>query len=443
MASNVNGNVTEPFWKDLPFTDIHLSQTPDVLHQLYQGVLKHIISWCQTLLTEEELDRRIRRLPRALGLRHFKNGISALSQISGSERKNMGKILLVCIVDRMSKKAVTAVRAILDFIHLAQYRTHDDETLGYMEAALQRWRDNKDYFISVKIRDHFCIPKFHSLVHYVKMIRYFGTTDNFNTEMFERLHIEFAKKGWRASNHRDEFPQMCTWVTRLESIHSFSRYLEWLDANIAVEHRLPALRSQLCDYINGLELEHTFVANKYPSIPFDRIDVFHSFKRPRRRHTGDWVKASPQDGGRFDTVIVLDGDDAEVAGLQGTRIGRVCLVFKLPEAVKIHGVLVPYPAYWPRQPLAYVTWYTKPKLARGAADTHNLPQLSKQLDKNGKPVFSIIPLSNVRQSCMLVPDFKKTPMSVWDTDICTLDTCDHFYINNWQSLYTYRTVYLS
>ncbi|KAF8988515.1 hypothetical protein BDZ89DRAFT_1097722 [Hymenopellis radicata] len=96
MEDEVSGYVSRPFWEGLPYTDIYLSITPDVLHQLYQGVLRHLIDWCQTLLTEAELDRRIRRLPRAVGLRHFKNGISALSQISGSERKNMGKILLGC-----------------------------------------------------------------------------------------------------------------------------------------------------------------------------------------------------------------------------------------------------------------------------------------------------------------------------------------------------------
>ncbi|KIY60654.1 hypothetical protein CYLTODRAFT_460570 [Cylindrobasidium torrendii FP15055 ss-10] len=232
MAANVNGNVKQPFWADLPFTNIHMSQTPDVLHQLYQGVLRHLIDWCQQLLTKDELDARIRRLPPALGLRHFKKGISALSQISGTERKNIGKILLACVVDKLHSQAVTAVRSILDFIYLAQYRTHDLQTLGYMTTALQRWRDNKQYFIRVKCRGHFNIPKFHSLVHYVDMIKYFGTTDNFNTEMFERLHIEFAKKGWRASNHRDEFPQMTVWVTRQESVKSFAGYLVWVKDQI-------------------------------------------------------------------------------------------------------------------------------------------------------------------------------------------------------------------
>ncbi|KIY61626.1 hypothetical protein CYLTODRAFT_362601 [Cylindrobasidium torrendii FP15055 ss-10] len=144
-AKDVNGNVSKPFWENLPYTDIHLSTTPDVLHQLYQGVLRHLIAWCQELMTEAELDRRIHRLPPGLGLRHFKNGITALSQISGTERKNMGKILLGCIADILDDRAVTACRAVLDFIYLAQYSTHDDDTLQYMEDALALWHANKDY----------------------------------------------------------------------------------------------------------------------------------------------------------------------------------------------------------------------------------------------------------------------------------------------------------
>ena len=72
------------------------------------------------------------------------------------------------------------------------------------------------------------IPKFHSLQHYVEAIRFFGTTDNYNTEMFEHLHIDFAKKGWRASNKQDEFPQMTRWLSQQENIHSFNRELSWI-----------------------------------------------------------------------------------------------------------------------------------------------------------------------------------------------------------------------
>jgi Plavaka transposase len=195
MAVNVSGSVYKPFWADLPLADIHTATTPDVLHQLYQGVLKHLISWCQDLFSKEELDHHVRSLPHSFGVRHFNNGFSALSQISGTERKHMGRILLGCLVGAISKDGIKACKALLDFIYLAQYSTHDDLTLGYMEQALNEWNSSKSFFIAVGIRDDLNIPKFHSLQHYISSIRLLGTTDNYNTEMFERLHIDFAKCG--------------------------------------------------------------------------------------------------------------------------------------------------------------------------------------------------------------------------------------------------------
>lgn len=121
------------------------------------------------------------------------------------------------------------------------------------------------------------------------------------------------------------------------------------------------------------------------------------------------------------------------------------LVFKLPESYKLQRVEYPHPEHWPSHPLAYIHWYTRPVLRGNAASTHNLPQLEKAFDAAGNPIYSIIPLSNIRQSCMLIPNFKEsvTPRHVWDTDDSVLDTCTHFYVNNWLNLYTYRTVYLA
>ena len=51
------------------------------------------------------------------------------------------------------------------------------------------------------------------------------TTDNYNTEMFERLHIDFAKEGWHASNQRDEFSQMICWLSHQGKVFSFNRYV--------------------------------------------------------------------------------------------------------------------------------------------------------------------------------------------------------------------------
>ncbi|EPS93265.1 hypothetical protein FOMPIDRAFT_1082283, partial [Fomitopsis schrenkii] len=116
MMLDVSGGVKKPFWVGLPYADIHLSITPDVLHQLYQGVFKHLISWCQDLLSPEELDNRLRCLPLAHGVRHFKNSISNLSQISGKERKEMACVLLACLIGKVSQETMLTFRSLLDFI---------------------------------------------------------------------------------------------------------------------------------------------------------------------------------------------------------------------------------------------------------------------------------------------------------------------------------------
>ncbi|EGO04604.1 hypothetical protein SERLA73DRAFT_45261, partial [Serpula lacrymans var. lacrymans S7.3] len=57
------------------------------------------------------------------------------------------------------------------------------------------FHQHKDILICLGVRDHFNIPKFHSLLHYQAFITQFGTTNSYNMEMFERFYIDFAKDG--------------------------------------------------------------------------------------------------------------------------------------------------------------------------------------------------------------------------------------------------------
>ncbi|KAF8493757.1 hypothetical protein F5888DRAFT_1636505 [Russula emetica] len=59
------------------------------------------------------------------------------------------------------------------------------------------------------------------------LITLFGTTDNYNTEYTKQLHINFAKDAYRATNHRDEYPQMTLWLERHEKIQHHVKYLKW------------------------------------------------------------------------------------------------------------------------------------------------------------------------------------------------------------------------
>jgi hypothetical protein len=136
-------------------------------------------------MSPEELDEHIRLLPPAHGVQHFKNGISALSHISGSERKHMACILLGCLIGKIANPGFLTVKALLDFIYLSRYQTHDSITLGYMKDALTDFQKHKSYFIQTGVCNDLHIPKFHSLVHFIESIQLFGTMDNYNTETFE------------------------------------------------------------------------------------------------------------------------------------------------------------------------------------------------------------------------------------------------------------------
>jgi hypothetical protein len=160
----------------LPFTNVFISITPDILHQLLQGVLKNLIIWLILAFGPTEIDARCRRLPPNHHIHLFAKGISGLSRITGKEHKNMSRLLLGLILDlplpggQVSPRLVTAVCALLDFLFLAQFPSHTSSTLARLEESLARFHDNKDIFIDLGIRHHFNMPKIHSMIHYTPSI---------------------------------------------------------------------------------------------------------------------------------------------------------------------------------------------------------------------------------------------------------------------------------
>ena len=50
--------IYHPFWEKLLYTHIFHSITPNILHQLYQGVIHHLISWLKKCYSSVEIDAR-------------------------------------------------------------------------------------------------------------------------------------------------------------------------------------------------------------------------------------------------------------------------------------------------------------------------------------------------------------------------------------------------
>ncbi len=95
--------------------------------------------------------------------------------------------------------AVHFAQAMINFMILAQYYLHDEETLWYLEHALFQLNKLKNVFCHLQSEcsdtdvDHFNISKLHMMTHYVSQIQRYDSADNFNTEHNEIAHKYLIK----------------------------------------------------------------------------------------------------------------------------------------------------------------------------------------------------------------------------------------------------------
>ncbi|KAF8326774.1 hypothetical protein F5887DRAFT_899535 [Amanita rubescens] len=480
--------IYHPFWEQLPYVNIYQAIAPDVLHQLHQGMLKHLLKWLKRAYGATEIDSRCIRLPPNHQIRIFSSGITELSRVTGKEHDLMSRVLLGLIIGMQlpsqlnPARLIRVVRAFLDILFLARLPRQSCLTLQLLDHALQTFHENLSIFQDLDIRTHFNIPKLHSLRHYVSSIKLFGATDNYNSQHTERLHSNLAKDPYRASNARDELPQMTTWLERMEKIQRQDVFIHSLQhrdniqyIRIPVPSLLPWRQIRLTRHpsarhvsIEDLEtlygatnFRNTFarfvIQKRYPAVrpaqlereapcihlPFTTVSVFHRIKyrqvdqeqessiadaihiQPRRRNKkGHIIK------GRFDTALVHNGGRDQM-GIRALRVAQIRAVFSISRTAM--NLLFPQSIYVP-EIFAYVEWFSPFRPVPEA--NHKLFKVVRSLTRNNNRLTSIIPVNNIVQSIHLFPLVAGSISRAWNSQT-VLEECSSFLVNSFSDIRTY------
>ncbi|EIM87895.1 uncharacterized protein STEHIDRAFT_22047, partial [Stereum hirsutum FP-91666 SS1] len=492
--------VPHPFWENLAYSNPFVAISPDILHEILQGLIRDLVKWLRRIFGEDEIDARFRRMSPNHSLRFFKNGVSNLSKISGQEHKDICRVILGVIVGlplpggRSPARLVRSVRALLDFLYLAQYPSHTSDTLDEQKRALDKFHANKAIFEELGIRTHWKIPKLHKLSHYVPSTSLFGTADNFDTQYTERLHIDVAKNAYNASNRRDEFPQMTLWLERREKMMEHERFIQWRiarsqqrqDAIPLVSVQPPQIPRPLLPHVarypNAKAVSFQALATYYGATQFESalarfivelnnpsltpqqishraksqhvrcsgVPVFHRVKFWHRDPQGfddeaeilDTIHARPlyrdtqhrKVEGRFDTALVDEAGEGEESGVAGYRVAQVRVIFTLPKKM----VKATFrPGTHPPAHLAYIEWFSR--FPDHTDPNHDMYRLTRTI-RNGQRHAVIMPIDQLKSSVHLYPSFGPTVPRDW-TPSNVLDKSHFFFSNPFSNRRMYITLY--
>ncbi|RDB18459.1 hypothetical protein Hypma_000273 [Hypsizygus marmoreus] len=299
------------------------------------------------------------------------------------------------------------------------------------------------------------------MLHYFDAIKSRGSADGYNSESPERLHIDYAKDAYRASNKRDYIIQMTVWLGRQEAVVGFRAYLDWLSeqdegsdtssvdggesdidneemapiapqvtSNIKVTHLISKrpgiphldVASIVSDFSapRFLQSLETFIRRAYPPpqnplLPnaFDRFDLYKklSIRLPDlsaagRHNAWDRIRATPLVPGR--------------TSLEGLRVAQVRAIFTLPNHLR-----APLLA----NELAYIEWFNPLRAPDPDSGLHSVSRASQ----TRATAAAVIPLTDIKSSCHLIPKYGTHFRGGWTRDTA-LEECKTFVLNKYISI---------
>jgi hypothetical protein len=214
--------------------NIHEIMMIDILHQLFKNMMMHFLSWIQFLLKKkmsikrkrreqtmrmtdlsdfDKLYVRFRKISSFIDLKIFQKFFE-IKQWTKKEQKIIVRQIILIIIFLMIEKwfhAMNFTRVLIDFILIAQYKSHDDSTLNYLDHALFRFNAYKKIFRHSRFKEHeieenhFNFFKFYAITHYVDFIKRYKVANEYDISHDETRHKYMIKKFYSRINKQEIF----------------------------------------------------------------------------------------------------------------------------------------------------------------------------------------------------------------------------------------------
>jgi hypothetical protein len=113
---------------------------------------------------------------------------------------------------------VRTIAAFLDFCYIARKSVITERDLDAIDDAVRRFHLEREIFKEVGVRQHFSLPRQHSMVHYRTLIEMFGVPNGLCSSITESRHIKAVKEPWRRSNRYEALGQMLLTNQRLDKL---------------------------------------------------------------------------------------------------------------------------------------------------------------------------------------------------------------------------------
>ena len=113
---------------------------------------------------------------------------------------------------------VRAIAAFLKFGYIVRKSVIGESDLDAIDDAVRCFHLEREIFKEIGVRDHFSLPRQHSMVHYRALIEMFGVPNGLCSSITESRHIKAVKEPWRRSNRFEALGQMLVTNQRLDKL---------------------------------------------------------------------------------------------------------------------------------------------------------------------------------------------------------------------------------